>query len=78
MNASQYNTLVRLVNMKIPKEMAGELTESEGAWYDSLWEEAVAHEKKYGFWPVFELDEIEWEDPVLDIYNSTPEEMRDK
>ena len=30
--------------------------------------EAEAHEKKYGFYPVFEMEEIEYDDPVLDNY----------
>ncbi len=29
---------------------------------------AEAHEKKYGFYPAFEMEEIEYGDPVLDIY----------
>ncbi len=29
---------------------------------------AEAHEKKYGFYPAFEMEEIDYDDPVLDIY----------
>lgn len=78
MTASQMNMVKRLINKGVPREEAGKLTKEEAEYYDDVWAEAVEVEKKYGFWPVLEMTEIEWEDPVLDIYNSPPEEMRGK
>lgn len=69
---SRKNEIISAVNRKIPKEKAGLKTEVERTFYERLWKEATAHEKKYGKWPVFEVCEIETNDPRLDIYNSPP------
>lgn len=73
LTARQWNMVLRLVNMKIPKAEVENLTKEEAELYDSSWAEAEAHEKKYGEWPVFEMVEIEWEDPALDIYKDPVE-----
>lgn len=74
--ASRLNQIIAAVNKKVKKDKAGLKNEFEQMFYDRLWKEAVAHEKKYGKWPVFECGEIETDDPVLDIYNS-PAEKRE-
>ena len=68
LTSRQWNRLMRLVDLKIPKADAGKLTKEESEVYDALWAESEAHEKKYGSWPVSEMAEIEWEDPTLDVY----------
>lgn len=65
---SQRNRIVRLVNCRVPKSEADFKNEFEEMLYDELWGYAEEHLKKYGFWPTFEMAEIEWDDPVLDIY----------
>lgn len=74
--ASRLNQIIAAVNQKVEKSKAGLKDEFEEMFYDRLWKEAEAHEKKYGKWPVFECGEIESDDPVLDIYNS-PAEKRE-
>ena len=71
--ASRLNQITDAVNRKKSKEEAGLRDEFEEMFFDDLMSEANAHEKKYGFWPVFEMMEIETDDPVLDIYNSPAE-----
>lgn len=70
--ASRLNEITDAVNRKAPKDKAGLKEEFEEIYYDRLWKEAEAHEKKYGFWPVFEMEEIDTDDPVLDIYKDPP------
>ena len=65
---SRWNDIIRAVNSKIPKEEAGIANEVESQLYDSLWKEAEEHVKKWGDWPVFDMVEIESDDPALDIY----------
>lgn len=65
---SRANAMADAVNRRISKEEAGIRSDGEAVWYDALWAEAEAHNAKYGFWPVFEMGEIESDDPVLDIY----------
>lgn len=64
----QTNEFLRAVNAKTPKDQIEFKNKFGEQYYDRLWEEAEAHEKKYGFWPTYEMCEIEWEDPVLDVY----------
>lgn len=73
MRGSRINDIIHAVNFKIPKEEAGLKNDVERQFYDSITEEAEAHEKKYGFWPAFEMCEIEYDDPRLDIYKDPPE-----
>lgn len=70
---SRKNDIISAVNRKVPKKEAGLKTEVERVFYDRLWREATAHEKKYGKWPVFEMCEVETNDPRLDIYSGPPE-----
>lgn len=69
---SRKNDIISAVNQKVPKKEAGLKTEVERVFFARLWREAVAHEKKYGKWPVFEVCEVETNDPRLDIYNEPP------
>lgn len=69
---SRKNEIISAVNRKVPQKKAGLKTEVERIFYERLWKEATAHEKKYGKWPVFEMCEIETNDPRLDIYSSPP------
>lgn len=69
---SRKNVIITAVNRKIPAKESGLKTEVEKLFYKQLWKEATAHEKKYGKWPVFEMCEIETNDPALDIYNTPP------
>ena len=72
MRGSRKNGIISAVNRKVPKEKVGLKTEVEKIFYGELWKEAVAHEKKYGFWPTFEMYEVESDDPRLDIYSTPP------
>lgn len=68
--ASRLNEITSAVNNKVPKDKVGIKNEVESRYYDNLWEEAVSIEKKYGKWPVFDMEELESDDPALDIYNN--------
>lgn len=68
LTGSLWNKILRAVNGKIPKAEMKFRNEFEEQLYDETWAEAEAHVKKYGFWPTFEMAEIDWDDPVLDIY----------
>ena len=70
---TRLNEITRAINGKTPKEDAGLKTEVEKMFFDRGWKEAEDHEKKYGTWPTFEMGEIEYDDPVLDIYKDPPE-----
>ena len=67
--ASRLNDIMYAVSCKVPKDEIGLKSEVEEMFHDDLIEEATAHEEKYGFWPVFEPLEIDYDDPRLDIYN---------
>lgn len=72
MPGSRQNDIIYAVNCKVPKKEADIKNETERMLYDELWAEATAHKKKYGDWPVFEMSEIETDDPRLDIYKDPP------
>ena len=72
MRGSRKNEIIAAVNRKVSSKDAGLKTEVERTFYARLWKEAAAHEKKYGKWPVFDMCEIETDDPRLDIYSSEP------
>lgn len=55
------------MNCKVPQNEIGLKDEVEEKFYESLIEQAEEHYKKYGFYPTFEVDEIEYDDPCLDI-----------
>ena len=67
---SRKNDIIDAVNRKVPKDKAGLKSDVEKMFYDNLWAEAEALQKKYGDWPVFDMYEIESDDPRLDIYNN--------
>lgn len=68
--ASRLNEITRAVNSKVPKAKAGIKNEVESRFYDNLWKEAMSIEKKCGKWPVFDMEELESDDPKMDIYNN--------
>lgn len=74
---SRLNVIVRAVNSKLPKDQIELNSEVEDMFFDRLMKEANAHVKKYGDWPVFDMFEIESDDPILDIYKD-PVEPRKK
>ena len=65
---SRINQLLMMVNARVPAEQADTHGEHEAGLYRSFWAEAVGHQREYGFWPVFEMGEIESDDTILDIY----------
>ena len=69
MRASRRNEIAYMVSCKVPKNEADLKSDIENEYFDSLMETAQEYEANYGAWPVFEMEEIESDDPVLDIYN---------
>lgn len=69
LKASRINEITYAVNCKVPEKEIGLKDEVEKMYYDRLMKQAKEHEKKYGKWPVFAMQEIESDDPKLDIYN---------
>lgn len=67
--ASRRNQIKMKVNMKVSKEEADLKDEAEEMYFDRLMKDAKEHEKKYGFYPEYEMSETDWDDPSLDIYN---------
>lgn len=67
---SRLNQIIAAVQNRIPKDNAGLKDAVEEKFFDSLEKQAADHVKKYGFFPVFDLYEIETDDPVLDIYKN--------
>lgn len=66
---SRWNAIISAVNMNVPKDKAGLKDEAEEALYDSIKAEADELEKRGGVRPVFDMVEIESDDPALDIYS---------
>jgi len=66
--SSRLNIIIDAVNRKTPESEVGLNGEVEKMFYANLVKEANEHVKKYGDWPVFEMCEIESDDPCLDIY----------
>lgn len=69
MGARRRNEIVYMVNCLVPKEEAGLRNEAEIWWFGTLMEEATEMEKLYGKCPSFSMEEIDYDDPCLDIYN---------
>jgi len=69
--ASRLNVIIGAVNSKLKQQDAGLRDEFERMFFDNLVAEAKSHEEKYGFWPTFEMMEIDTDDPVLDIYSTS-------
>ena len=68
---SRWNVIISAVNEGIAKDKAGLLNEAEEYLYDKIKADADDFEKRNGSRPVFDMVEIESDDPILDIY-STP------
>lgn len=66
--ASRLNEIINGVNCKVPKIQLSLKGEVENRFYKGLIEQANAHVKKHGFWPTFDMMEVESDDPRLDIY----------
>ncbi len=65
---SRINRILDAVNRRYPKEAINLRNEEEEMYYDRFWAEAEELAAKYGDWPVFEMGEIDYDDPLLDIY----------
>ena len=74
--ASRSNHIICAVNCKVPKEEFAFQNAIEEIFYDRLVEEANRLEKQYGSRPVFEMEEIDYDDPVLDIYREPANQWR--
>ena len=70
------NEIINAVNCKVKKLYIGLKNEVEERFYEKLIEEANEHLEKYGSWPVFEMGEIEYDAPVLDIYKDDVKDWR--
>lgn len=68
MRGGRKNEIIIAVNNRIPKAQFALNDKVEEQFFDNLLREASEHEQKLGFWPTFDLYEIEEDDPVLDIY----------
>ena len=68
MPGSRMNDIIHAVNCKVPKASAGLKSDIDKMFYDRLWAQAMAHLKKYGDWPVFDMCEVDTNDPRIDIY----------
>ncbi len=66
--SSRINQIIDAVNRRYPKEAIGVKEGKEEEYYESFWAEAEEIAAKYGFWPTFDMCEIESDDPCLDIY----------
>ena len=66
---SRKNEIIAAVNAKILKENMDFNNEAEAKYYEYLTAEADAYEEYGGVRPIFEMGEIDYDDPVLDIYN---------
>lgn len=72
----QMESMIRAINDKVSVYDYVFRSPREREFYENVWNEAEAHEKKYGFWPCFELPEIDWDDPRLDIYQTPVEDWK--
>ena len=70
---SRKNEIICAVNRKLPPEQIPLKSQVEERFYQNLWTDAEAIARKYGFWPVYEMCEIETDDTILDIYTSPAE-----
>lgn len=69
--ASRLNQIIYGVNRKVPKSDLLLSDEVEEMFYTRLIKQAEEHEKKYHAWPCFEMQELETDDPYLDIYRNS-------
>lgn len=68
--ARRLNQIMYAFDCNVPKEEIGLKGEVEEMFYEDMAREAAEYERKYGVRPVSEMMEIEYDDPVLDIYNT--------
>ena len=62
------NRIIDLVNSKIPKEKCVFRSDEEERFYDNLINEAKETLDRIGVWPIFDVCELDYDDPALDIY----------
>lgn len=73
MRSSRKNEIIYQVNCRVPKEEIGLKNEEEVKFYNSLIKQAEEMKERWGEYPVFEMCEIETDDPKLDIYRTDVE-----
>ena len=66
---SRKNDIIAAVNSKIQKDEITFNDEAELKYFEYLTAEADAYEEYGGVRPIFEMGEIDYDDPILDIYN---------
>ena len=71
--ARDRNRISTLVSCRVPKEEPDLNNTYEEMYFDLLMEQAEAHLIKYGFWPTYEMEELDYDD-IPDIYSNTAEE----
>ena len=74
---SRLNVIIAAVNARLPKSGL-EMDEAETMFYERLESQAEQYEKIIGERPVYDMCEIEWDDPILDIYSDSVEDMARK
>ena len=71
---SRLNQIIMAVNEKTPKQGVLFNSPVEEQYFDNLVSYAKDMEKRTGKYPVYDMREIEYDDPVLDIYSKPVEE----
>lgn len=66
---SRINDIIVAVNSRVSKDDFDFRTKAELKYFEYLTAEADAYEEYLGERPVFEVGEIDFDDPVLDIYS---------
>ena len=73
LRASRRNELAYMASCRVPIDEAGLKLPIEREYYDRLIQQSNEHYNKYGFYPTYEMEEIEYDDPCLDIYRDPVE-----
>ncbi len=68
LTAREMNRIISLVNYKTPKEKCDLRSVEEERFYDNLINEAKEMMDRTGIWPIFDVCELDYDDPALDIY----------
>ena len=69
MGARRRNEIVMAVNEGLSKEEANLKSEAEKQYFDSMIKQGEEFKKEHGEFPLFELEELDYEDPELDMFN---------
>ena len=70
--ASRRNDIKMAVNLKLSKKAARLEDEAEEFYYDKLCVEVEYYEQEYGVRPVFEMEDMSYDDPRTDNYGDNP------